>query len=72
MTRKDDSFSDQNLQSVAVKKKVKNFHLHFFNFNSSFSDKIFNCNVPVNHNFPAIPDLLNSFKYSKSYKNSKN
>ena len=32
--RSDCSFCDQNLQSVAILHKVRNFHLHFF-FNSN-------------------------------------
>ena len=42
MIRKDGGFCDQNLESVAIlDKKLKVFHPHFFNFNSSFFQNIF-------------------------------
>ena len=46
--RSDCSFCDQNLQSVAILHKVRNFHLHFFfNSNSYFLQNNFHCNIPL-------------------------
>ena len=43
------------------------FHLHFFfDFNFSFYQNIFDCNIPLGRDIPTILNSLDSFKYSKS------
>ena len=60
------SFCDRNVQSVAIlHKKLNIFIFIVFNFNSSFFQHIFHCNIPLGHDFPTILNLLNYFKYSK-------
>ena len=73
MIRKNLSFCDQNLQFVAIlSKKLNSFIFIFLNFDSSFFQNIFHCNIPLGHGFPAIPNLVNSFKCSESYNGQKN
>ena len=61
MIKKDSCFCDQILQAVAIlDKKLKIFIFIFVKgFFYFFA-------------FPTIPNLLHSFKYSKSYRGSKN
>ena len=44
----------------------------FLNFNSSFFQNIFHCNIPLGRGFPTIPYLLNSHDCSKNSYGSKN
>ena len=64
MIRKDWGFCNQSLQYMAILYRVLRISiLSFFNFWFFFFPKY----VPLSHGFPTIPDLLNSFKCSKSY-----
>ena len=49
-------------------KKIKCLPSFFFKFNCFFFKNIFHFNLPLICHFPTIPNLLNSFKCSKSYK----
>ena len=61
MVKKDGSFCDQNLQfAVILHKELKIFIFIFFNFDSSFFQDIFRCNILLGRGFPAIPGFLNS------------
>ena len=61
------SFCDQNLQSVATSvKKLKIVIFIFFDFDSSFFQNIFHCNIPLGHDFPMMLSSSNSFKRSES------
>ena len=63
MIRKNWNFCDQNLQFVATLLKCfKIFNFMFFNFDSSFFQNIFQCNIPLGRGFSTIPNLLNSLK----------
>ena len=60
------SFCDPNLQSVTILHKKLNIFIFFLsNFSSSFFQNIFHCNIPFSHDFPTIPNLLNSFNDQK-------
>ena len=73
MIRKDLNFFYKKLQSVAIlDKKFKFLVLIFFNFDSFFFQSIFHYNIPLDSVFQMIPNLLNSFKCSKSYNDLKN
>ena len=68
LIRRNWSSRDQNLQfAPTLHKKLKFFILIFFNFNSSFSRKIFKFNIPLGRGFPTIPNWGNFFICSKSY-----
>ena len=72
MIRKNSSFYNQNLLSLAILiKKLKVFIFMVFKLNSSFFQNIYHCNISLGRGFPTIPNLLNSFKSSKSYNGSK-
>ena len=61
------AFVIKNLQSAAIlHKKMKILIFIFFNFNSSFFQNNFRCNIPLGLGFSTIPNSSRSFKCSKS------
>ena len=61
------------MQFVAfLHQKLKILFFIFLTLIILYLQNNFHCNIPLAYVFPTMPNLLNSFKYSKSYTCPKN